>query len=88
MVSVIAKYKTGKRKEKMNLMKNVTNPAGDGGQSKRIEDIESAYANGAINHDQYEDLMSDEADTGNWIFVKRAGLAVLCLGIGILFLIS
>lgn len=72
----------------MNIMKNLTNPFGDGGQSKRLEEIESAYAQGTISHDQYEDLMDDEKSTGDWILVKRAGLLVICLGIGLLFLLS
>ena len=74
--------------KKMNIMRNVTNPVGDGGQSKRLEEIESAYAQGAISHDQYEDLLEDEKSTGDWVFVKRAAFGALCLGIGILFLLS
>lgn len=60
------------------------NPAGDGGQSDRIDDIKATYAAGEITQEQYADLMGDEGVTSNYIFKKRVALALLCAGIAFL----
>ena len=77
-------------REKMSLFSNLNinpeNPAGDGGQSGRIDDIKASFAAGEITQEQYDDLMGDEAVTSNYIFKKRVALALLCAGIAFLTL--
>lgn len=60
----------------------IHNPLSDDGQKGRIDDIKAQYADGAITKEQFDDLMSDEGVTSNYIALKRAGLAVLLLTVG------
>ena len=72
----------------MNLFKNIQPeaPWSDGGQSDRLDDIKAEFAAGELTKEQYDDLMADEANTANYIRLKRVALAVLCAGVGFLLL--
>jgi hypothetical protein len=76
----------------MNLFKTIFGeikpeaPWTDNGQGDRLEDIKAEYAAGEITKEQYDDLMTDESITANYIRLKRVALAVFCAGIGFLLL--
>ncbi len=62
---------------------NSHNPAGDGGHADRVADINAKYADGAISKEQFDELMGYEGVTSNFIQLKRAGLAVLLVTVGL-----
>ncbi len=60
----------------------IQNPFGDNGQSGRADDIKAEFASGAITQEQFDDLMSDEGVTSNYLNLKRAGLGILLFTVG------
>lgn len=65
-----------------------SNPLSDGGLAGRIDDIKAAYASGKITKGQYDELMADESATASFIGMKRAGLAILLLTVGVFMVLA
>ncbi len=62
------------------------NPVGDGGRGNRVDDIKAHFANSDITKEQYDDLMSEEMTTLNYIRLKRLAMVVFLGTVGFLIL--
>lgn len=64
------------------------NPLSADAMDQRRSDIESAYTTEQITSGQRQELLDMEGNTGSWIKARYAALAVICLTIGMFFLLS